>query len=276
MSAATFRSEAMATHFEVVISGHPERYAGQAAQEAFRELARIEAELSRYVESSDISRVNRLRRGETILVGECAMECLLVAAAAAEDTGRAFDAAYASERAGGDERPGPAFTLDPSAHTVTSRSARLHVDLGAIGKGYALDRMAQVLADWEIRTACLNSGGSTALALDPPEGARGWPLGIGDSSSPGPHLFCRRALSGSGVAVKGSHLLDPRTGAPAARKLRAWACAPEAAVADALSTAFFVMTDEEVAVFCACHEAVGAVLAQPDGRMASYGHVSGP
>jgi thiamine biosynthesis lipoprotein len=271
MTHASFRHEAMATHFEVVIAGHDESYARQAAAEAFRVLDRLEAELSLFVESSDIARANRLEEGASIAVGDDALQCLLLAAGVAEATGRTFDPAYGSVRAPGHPQGAPVFTLDPAAHALTSRAARLRLDLGAIGKGYALDRMGEVLGDWGVASACLNSGGSTVLALEPAPGSAGWAVGLGEGGWRRELRLRRRALSGSGVAVKGSHLVDPRTGQAARRSLRAWASAPAAVLADALSTAFFVMADPEVAAFCAKHAEVGAALARADGSLELHG-----
>ena len=226
----------MATWFEITVDHCAEAYARQATAAAFRELDRLEGELSRYVESSDIARANHLGPGESLAIGDDGrLECLLLAAGIAAATGRAFDPAYASA-------PGPtgspAFTLDPEAHLLTARSPRLHLDLGAVCKGYALDRMAAVLAEWELHSACLNSGGSTALLLKPPAGESGWPVRIGEGAAARQRAHAMRT-SGSGLAVKGEHLVDPRTGHVAARRARAWAVAPDAATADALSTAFF-------------------------------------
>ena len=212
-----FHHEAMATTFAIVIADQPRDYARQAAAAAFRDLDRLESELSRYIESSDIARANRLACGETTTIGEDALECLLIAADASLATNRAFDATYASERAPGQSADAPLFTLDPAAHTLTSHAARLHLDLGAVGKGYALDRMAARLAEWAVTTACLQGGGSTALALAAPAGHAGWPVGIGESTTHRTLSLTNVALSGSGVAVKGAHLIDPRNGTASAR-----------------------------------------------------------
>lgn len=271
MSRAVFRHEAMATHFEITIAGQGEAYARQAAAGAFRELDRLEGELSRFVESSDIARANRLANGQSAAIGDDALQCLLIASGIAQATGRAFDAAYGSEREAGQPPDAPAFTLDPEAHVLTSRSARLRLDLGAIGKGYALDCLAGVLAEWGVTSACLNGGGSTVLALGPPPDAGGWAVGLGEGPARRQLSLAHQALSGSGIAVKGSHLADPRSGAPAPRTLRAWALAESAAVADALSTAFFVMADSEVAAFCSGHGGVGAALTRPEGGLACHG-----
>lgn len=271
MSTATFRHEAMATYFEVTVAGHAEEYVRQATAAAWRELDRLESELSRYVESSDISRANRLACGETIMIGDDALQCLLLAAGISVLTAGTFDVAYASVRVPGVTPTPPPFTLDPEAHTLTSHAVRLHLDLGAIGKGFALDRLAEVLGTWGITSACLNSGGSTVLALAPPAGEMGWPAGIGEGATPRTLPLAQAALSGSGIAVKGSHLIDPRSGAPAKRAQRVWALAPTAAVADALSTAFFVWEEDQVAAFCATQDGIGGALATPAGKLTLFG-----
>lgn len=266
-----FEHEAMATTFGLFIANQEPAYARQAAAAAFRELERLESELSRYVESSDIARANRLVSGETMAIGEDALHCLLVAAEVSAATGRTFDPAYASVVAQGAAPDAPLYSLDPAAHTLTSHAARLHLDLGAIGKGYALDRLAATLGEWDVTSALLQSGGSTALALAAPTGEAGWLLGLGENDTYRTIPLVNAALSGSGIAVKGTHLIDPRTGQPAGRTRRVWALAANAAVSDALSTAFFVMSPDQVTAFCSAHPDIGAACLQPDGSLVCHG-----
>jgi thiamine biosynthesis lipoprotein len=269
MNGSVFRHEAMATHFEIVVAGAAPDYARQAAAAAFRELDRLETQLSRFVEGSDIARANGLGPGESIAIGSDTLECLLLAAEASVATDGAFDPAYASGRS---ERAAnrPAFTLDPSAHTLTSHAAPLRLDLGAVGKGFALDRMAEILREWDVLTACLNAGGSTVLALEAPSDAAGWPVGLGDGVHARTIPLAAAALSASGTAVKGAHLIDPRTQVAASRPGRVWALAPSAALADALSTAFFVFDEYALAEFCARHAAIGAASSAAE-KLRTYG-----
>jgi len=272
MSLPTFQHEAMATFFEIVIAGQDYDYARHVATAAWQEIDRLENELSRFIESSTISRANRLHRADTLTLTEDAFECLLIAADVSLATRRAFDPAYASTRPPDLAPDAPPFTLDPDAHTLTSLTDKLQLDLGAVGKGYALDRVLTVLADWNVDAALLNAGGSSLLGLGAPNADfEGWPVGVGEGTGIREIQIAQRSLSASGIAVKGSHLLNPRTGAPAPRQNRTWAVAPTAAQADALSTAFFVMEESEIAAFCAEHPSIGAAVTHGDQTLSAYG-----
>jgi len=139
----------------------------------------------------------------------------------------------------------------------------LDLDLGGVGKGYAVDRAVEVLADWSVGNALVHAGTSTALGVGPgPRRVRpGWPVGAGSPWTPPAEVRLRgRALSGSGTEVKGDHIIDPRTGRPARGHLAAWASHPSAAVSDALSTAFLVMRTDEVDRYCRTRPEVRALV----------------
>ena len=245
-----FSHAAMATVFEVHCVHADARYAAQATQAAFDLVDRLEQQLSRFIENSDISRVNHLAAGQAARVSPWTMECLQIAWHVYGLTGGAFDASIGSGLG--------RLELDPDEFTVRARDGGASLDLGGIGKGYAVDRLAEVLEEWEISHALVHGGYSSVLALEPPVERSGWALTL---SAPGNgRILARvsarhRAFSASGVR-KGDHILDPRTGLPVLGRTAAWVAVPwedggsSAAVADALSTAFMIQPEEEIADLC--------------------------
>ena len=276
-----FRHDAMAAPFEIIIAGETAEYARQAADAAFLMIDRIEGELSRFKEHSDVSQINHLRPGEMIRIGYRTFGCLRIAAQVHADTGGAFDVTigpliefWQKAESGGRPPKDKALAkvrarvgmdllgLDENGFQVGVKKKGVQVDLGGIGKGYALDAAAEVLHDWSIEAALLSAGESTVLAIGAPPGAHGWTVAVGGFGVRAPEKIslCGRALSGSGIEVRGRHIFDPRTGKPAEGKVATWACAQSGAVADALSTAFMAMLPGEVERYCQEHPDTGAML----------------
>ena len=294
-SVPRFSHQAMGTFYEIFVAGEDPSYAGQAARAAFGEIDRLESLLSRFDPASEIARLNRLGPGESLPIGLETSECLSIAERVRTETGGAFDVNW--------RRPSPSGSGSPLelVRTVTGFAARvresldkllrpLDLDLGAIGKGYALDRSLEILGEWSIENALIHGGTSTAIAIGAPgveaaiEAARGpspqgtlpggWAVGVGGGwpfeDAPREIILTgRRALSGSGTEVKGRHIRDPRTGEAAAGHLAAWALAGSAAEADALSTAFMVMDTAAVETYCLRRPDVWALVikAYGDGRL---------
>lgn len=281
-----FSHQAMATVFEILLPPAIDAsYAAQAAQEVFAGIDRLEQVLSRFIENSDISRINRRSAREAVAVGPDAFACLTECRRLYHDTGGAFDISagrlLACWRGAGSasREPGPAelaaaraatgmdhLFLDENAFTVWS-DIEISLDLGGYGKGYALDRAAETLREWEIDSFLLHGGRSTVLAGAVPAGREGWPVTLshpGDPQQPLARLALREmSLSGSG-RQKGVHIIDPRSGQPAAERLATWSLAPGGALSDALSTAWMIMAPEAIAGYCQQHPATGALLL-PDG-----------
>jgi FAD:protein FMN transferase len=274
-----FSHEAMATVFEVYAVHPDERYAAQAAQAAFDLVDRLERELSRFRSNSDIARVSHLVEGESTRVGAAALECLLIARHLFDLTGGAFDISIG--------RGLPSLELDTEDCLVRATKGGVQVDLGGIGKGYAVDLVAELLEEWGIERALVHGGFSSVLALEPPAGRDGWPLTLSDPTTPSRVLASlsvrQTALGASGVR-KGDHIVDPRTGEPVRGRLAAWVTLPRpertraealgeegpriaaGAVTDALTTAFMLLSVEEIAALC--HRSPGLeawVLPQPAG-----------
>lgn len=277
-----FSHQAMATIYEIFIVHEDSNYAQQAAHEAFCELDRLEQDLSRFIENSDIARINKLPANQPLQLGPAAFECLQQAAHMHKETNGAFDITIGpllkcwlnrdkSPRLPSEEELEQArqhsgfhlLQLNEDTRTITVQRSPVHVDLGAIGKGYAVDKLVELLRDWDIETALIHGGISSVFALGAPAGLRGWPVTL---SSPNKknltlaRLHLRdQALSGSGLQ-KGQHIIDPRTARPVEGNLAAWACSPNAAATDALSTAFMILSPDEVKAYCMRNQGVLAML----------------
>src|SRR5262249_51520195 len=185
----------MATVFEVHAVHADGGYAAQAAQAAFDLADRLERELSRFIPNSDIGRINALAAGEHTRVTPTTIECLVIARHAFELTGGLFDVSIGTGL--------EALELDADACVVGATRSGVRVDLGGVGKGYAVDLMAELLEEWGIDRALVHGGFSSVLALEPPLGHEGWPLTL---STPGAHsrVFatvspCQTAMGASGI-----------------------------------------------------------------------------
>lgn len=159
----------------------------------------------------------------------------------------------------------PRWELLAAEQSILCVSGRLDFDLGAIGKGFALDRMGELISEWDCPSFLLVAGGSSILAGDPPPDSPGWSCGLGEDNSPHRILLSNASLSGSGLAVKGAHIFDPRTGQPAPRQSRAWIVADTAAESDALSTACMVLSEPELAALLEQNESWLAFLDTKEG-----------
>ena len=282
-----FAHFAMGTTFEVLLAEKNEDYARQISQAVFTEIDRIKDIISRFDPTSEIGQINRLRAGQTLRIGVETYECLKTALVLHAETHGAFDInvgmlmKYRGEQLF--ERQFP--RVDIQKQLELSRKTRgyaikylpakgmeepteLSLDLGGIGKGFALEGTVEILSDWGVKRALVHGGTSTAMSIGtPPEGEgqrKGWPVGIGGDwkcpKTPNKFFLKDRAISGSGTEVKGDHIFDPATNKPAKGHRAVWVSHPAAAVADALSTAFMVMSTEKVRAYCKYHPDVWALV----------------
>jgi thiamine biosynthesis lipoprotein len=239
-----FNHHAMATQFQVRLAGEERPYAAQAAQAAFALTDELESQLSRFRANSDIAQIAQLAPSKILRVSEPVFACLEIAKAMELATRGAFSITAAALKT---QPVPPQWSLLREQFSIRCDGGKLEFDLGAIGKGFALDRMAEVLREWDCPAFLLVAGGSSILAGEPPAGTAGWSCGLGDDNSPQRFWLKNGSLSGSGLAVKGPHVLDPRTGGPAAGTHRAWALCSTAAESDALSTAVLVLDEADIA-----------------------------
>jgi len=259
-----FAHFSMGTTFEILIAGTEEKYARQASQSVFAEIDRIERLFNRFDPGSEIGQINSLLPGQSLQIGMETYEVLKTAFRISSQTQGAFDInvgsllKYKRDVISGHDgsrednmnllelsQTARGFVLGIRVYEKDSEEKALSLDLGGIGKGYALDRTLDILSDWDIDRALVHGGTSTALAVgSPPDDLtekEGWSVGIGgDWNCPqAPREFYLRNAKGH---------------------LAAWVSHPSAAVADALSTAFMVLDTEEVRDFCMIHPDVWALV----------------
>jgi len=280
---------AMATTFDVFIIHQDSRYAQQAAEEAFREIDRLEDEFSRFIENSDISQISGLGAGQLLRLGLDSFKCLKIAQRICTETDGAFDVTVGSlmncwfDKDGKSRQPSKdeiecarkrtgcgVFKLVEEQFLIEVMADNVQIDLGAVGKGYAVDKMGGLLREWDINVAMINGGGSSVLALESPAGLKGWPITFsGPDNRVLAKLYLKNcAVSGSGVQ-KGKHIINPRTGQPVEDKLGAWVCTADAATADAFSTAFMVMNIKDVERYCEKHTDVQSMVLPAGAKQVS-------
>ncbi len=238
-----FNHHAMATQFQARIAGEDKTYAAQTAQAAFTLVDELESKLSRFRANSEISQIAQLSPGDKLRLSEPVFACLRLAQRMEFATRGAFSVTAAALK---NQPTKPLWALVDKEFSIRCDSGRLEFDLGAIGKGFALDRMADVLREWDCAKFLLVAGGSSILAGDAPTGAVGWDCGLGENNSSRRHWLVNSSLSGSGLAVKGEHIFDPRTSLASSRRNRAWALTTSAAESDALSTACMILDETEI------------------------------
>ncbi|HEX3600586.1 MAG TPA: FAD:protein FMN transferase, partial [Lacipirellulaceae bacterium] len=170
--------------------------------------------------------------------------------------------------------------LDTSRQTIAFRQPNMSINFNSLGKGYALDRMAELLGAHSVDDFLLQGGKSSVLARGNQPGADelGWRVGVRHPLRSDERLaeliLHDNALSTSGAGTqffirrgqRYGHILDPRTGRPAEGLYSATVLAPTAAEAEGLSTAFYVMGPQQVGEYCNAHPDIAALLVAPADR----------
>lgn len=282
---------AMACRFEVTLGSQDAGWV-PAARAALDGVDALEEQLSLFRETSMVTELNRRAASEPVAVDDQLFALLSLCAALHHETRGAFDITSTPlsrcwgflQREG--RLPSPDaiveamsmvglqhVQLDGRTRSVRFARAGVELNFGAIGKGYALDSVASGMRQAGVRHALLSAGRSSLLALGGRDG--GWHVDIASPRADRAlaRVFLRNAAIGTSGAgeqflmvdgVRYGHVLDPRTGWPAAGILSVTVVASTSALADALSTAFFVGGVRLAHEYCASHPEVMA-LVTPEG-----------
>ncbi len=266
----------MATRFEIVLHGGNAVALRAAGEEALDEIDRIEAQLSLYKPTSEIAHVNARAAREPVRVSPPVFRLLEHAQCLSAETEGAFDITIAPlvrcwGFMGGTGRM-PALLeveesrskvgmnlihLDGREFTVSFARDGVMLDLGAIGKGYALERAVELLQDAGVTSAMIHGGTSTVHAIGRPPGDEPWKIAIErpqQGAAQPAELLALVPLENEAMSVSAiwgrsfrsgeksyGHVIDPRTGQPAEAALLSAVVLPSATETDALSTALLTM-----------------------------------
>jgi thiamine biosynthesis lipoprotein len=271
-SSHLFAHEAMNTTFQLRIQAAEASLAADMARECFDHLDFLEARLSRFIDDSDVSRINHLVAGQTLYISEPTHQCLLAALDAHARTGGLFDITLGrriEHRKSGGSGEAPLLlgrlTIHPDIAAVTCDEPGREIDLGGIGKGFALDQLRDILIDWGADGGLLTAGASSLLAFGPDA----WPVELtGDHESVRITLF-NQSLSASGTGIQGSHILHPGgdEAMPSKSCDRVWVTSRQAALAEIWSTALMLLEADILVDFIAGEETVSSVYIDCGGRI---------
>ena len=276
MHTVTLARHAMATRFELVLHGEDATALRAAGEEALDEIDRLENQLSLYRPGSEIAQLNARAAREPVRVTPPVFALLQQAKNISEETGGAFDITIAplvrcwGFMGGNGRMPMPdevataraktgmqQVLLDSQNCTVQFAREGVMLDLGAIGKGYAVGQAAEILRETGITSALIHGGTSTVYAIGHPPDGESWnvaietPPGMTVAPDTWPGAIPLRDEAMSVSAVWGrffekdgrmvGHVIDPRSGQPVNRALLTMVVLGSATETDAFSTALMVL-----------------------------------
>ena len=290
----------MGTVFEIVAYGESPAQTSDAIDQAFQEIVRLDNVMSDYKPGSDLSRLNRSAYLLPQPVPPDLYRVIAEALLYARLSGGKFDVTVGplvnlwKGVLRGERAPSPSEEARLRAcvgyqnvellppDRIKFRSPCLRIDLGGIGKGYALDRAADVLRSRGVSCALLNAGGSSIYAMGAPPGQAGWLVHLRDPSN---RIDPQVTLSDSSISTSeqtppsllsresAGHIIDPDTGVPLKTQFAVSTVAKTATASDALSTTLLLLGPEKGKELVKGAEGVAAIWVSSDGqsKLASSG-----
>ena len=264
-------AEAMGSTYSVVLYDEDRNKMESAAEDAFEEARRLDALLSNYRPESEWSKVNGYAAEHPVAVSKELFDLLAACAEYSRASEGAFDITVGPlmqiwgfyKGTGHLPQAGEVnrvlkqigyrnLILDASNHTVAFANRGVNIDPGGVGKGYAVDRMVEVLKKDGIRTALVSGGGSSIYGLGAPPDEAGWKIYIKNPLNEFQHvaevMLKNESLSTSGSYEKffvaegrtWSHIMDPRTGFPAQGTLSVSVVAPRTLDSEVWAKPYFI------------------------------------
>lgn len=303
MPTVTLACNAMATRFELVLHGSNEAALRAAGEEALAEVNRLENQLSLYRPGSEIAQLNARAAHEPVRVSPEVFALLQHAARLSTETDGAFDITIAplvrcwgfmhqnghvpteAEIAAARAVVGMQHVLfDPAERTICFALPGVMLDLGAIGKGYAIERGAELLREAGVTSALFHGGTSTACAIGQPPDAEHWQVALpshasAESTAALPPTLRLRDESVSVSAIWGrsfvaegklfGHVIDPRLGQPVTGAVLSVVILPSATETDALSTALLTLGPAGHAKIAALRPGMRSLIVAASGAIHS-------
>lgn len=298
---------AMASRFEMILEGDDEIRLRAAGEEALSEIERLDTQLSTYRSMSDINRINARAASGPIPVEPRLFFLLQLAERLYRVTNGAFDITIGPLMQcwgfvrGTGQVPDPEtlaeargktgmhlVRLNEEDRTIEFARPGVRLDLGAIGKGYAIDEAVLILREAGVTSAFIHGGTSTMYAMGKPQENDAWKVAIrypdadeADRSQESimavvaleNEALSVSAVSGKSFEVDGTeygHVLDPRTGWPTSGAVQTAVALPSATESDALSTGLLVLAREGMELLLDYNETIRAMVVYPQEGTSPY------
>jgi len=292
----------MGTALEVTVDAASEGEARAVFSSVEQEMRRIEEQMSEWKETSPVSLVNRAAGEVPVRVPKELFNVISAALKVSVLSGGAFDITWASMRGLWDFRPGQErvpgpeevkarlglvdyrdIVLDPAESTVFLKRKGMAIGLGAIAKGYAVDKAMETVLKTGVTNAIIKAGGDMRVQGNGGGIGAGWEVGIRDPRDRR-RLMARLTLSNISISTSGDyerffvkdgrlyhHIMDPRTGYPAKASRSVTIIGPDTMTTDALSTAIFVLGPQKGLELAKSLPGIEVLIVDSSGAVSSSG-----
>jgi thiamine biosynthesis lipoprotein len=293
-----YSMQKMGSPFNIVLYADTKQMADSVAQESFKLVDSINLVCSDYDSSSELFKLRYAAVGKSIKVSPILMELFCTAHKAYKDADGSFDITvgplsrlwrsarksqqFPTNAAINEARNRVGFNklqIDSNAQTITFLQSKMQLDMGAIAKGYAADKVLALLQSHGITTALVDAGGDMVAFGIPPQ-KKGWTIGINVPGQQEKLLERKLVLSNKAVATSGDafqfmvhegkrygHIIDPRTGYGVTFQRNVTVVAPTATTADWLATACSILTLEQVKILAKKYKSEVLITTLQNGRI---------